>query len=258
MLTFSRKFRQRFVESGQARKYFLYAIGEIMLVMIGILLALQVNKWNEERKNRTLEIQYLTEIKQELEINNNELQSDLNSHFKSMKKMIEVRDHIINQMPPNDSLSESIYTAKGDYQAYPKTASFENLKTIGMSLLQNDTLNNMIGYCYGALLTRILDRGDNNAKYDIEILLAPYLKRHLRIDPLQPEELQSFSRSNEFMSHKWKIKDHDALLRDDEFLRDLKLGMIQRGHKISSHQNTISIFEEAIQMIEEEVERRVN
>ena len=83
--------------------------------MIGILLALQVNIWNEERKSQITEIQYLTEIKQELEINNNELQSDLNSNYKSMKDMIGVRNHIINQMPPNDYLAETINTAKGDF-----------------------------------------------------------------------------------------------------------------------------------------------
>lgn len=49
MLTFLRKIRRSFIESGAARKYLLYAIGEILLVMIGILLALQVNNWNEKR-----------------------------------------------------------------------------------------------------------------------------------------------------------------------------------------------------------------
>ena len=44
-------------------RYFLYAGGEILLVMIGILLALQVNNWNERRKTNNLEIQLLKEIK---------------------------------------------------------------------------------------------------------------------------------------------------------------------------------------------------
>jgi len=44
--------RKSLIESGSARKYILYAIGEILLVMIGILLALQVNNWNESRKEK--------------------------------------------------------------------------------------------------------------------------------------------------------------------------------------------------------------
>jgi len=50
MLTFFRRIRKGFLVGGRASKYLLYAIGEIALVVIGILIALQVNNWNEERK----------------------------------------------------------------------------------------------------------------------------------------------------------------------------------------------------------------
>ena len=56
-------------------KYILYAIGEIALVMIGILLALQVNNWNENRKIRTTEQQYLLALKEEFNFNKEELKS---------------------------------------------------------------------------------------------------------------------------------------------------------------------------------------
>ncbi len=50
MLKFFRRFRQRLLAENRFSKYLLYAIGEIFLVMIGILLAMQVNNWNENRK----------------------------------------------------------------------------------------------------------------------------------------------------------------------------------------------------------------
>jgi len=46
-------------------KYMRYAIGEIVLVVIGILIALQINNWNEERKKRDIEINYLIALKSE-------------------------------------------------------------------------------------------------------------------------------------------------------------------------------------------------
>jgi hypothetical protein len=52
MLHFLRRIRRSLINTGATRKYLLYAVGEILLVMIGILLALQVNNWNEERKDR--------------------------------------------------------------------------------------------------------------------------------------------------------------------------------------------------------------
>ena len=50
MLKFFRKIRYNYMEQNKTGKYFKYAIGEIALVVIGILIALQINNWNEARK----------------------------------------------------------------------------------------------------------------------------------------------------------------------------------------------------------------
>jgi len=62
MLTFLRKIRKSLIESGSARKYLLYAIGEIALVVIGILIALQINNWNEGRKTKKQLIDHLENL----------------------------------------------------------------------------------------------------------------------------------------------------------------------------------------------------
>jgi len=53
MLKFFRTIRKKLIEEDDIRKYLFYAIGEILLVVIGILIALQVNNWNEERIRQT-------------------------------------------------------------------------------------------------------------------------------------------------------------------------------------------------------------
>ncbi len=50
MIKFFRHIRQRYISEGKTKKYLLYAIGEIILVVIGILIALQINNWNETKK----------------------------------------------------------------------------------------------------------------------------------------------------------------------------------------------------------------
>ncbi|MEL6810335.1 MAG: DUF6090 family protein, partial [Bacteroidota bacterium] len=61
-----RKIRKRLIDSGHVKKYLLYAIGEILLVMIGILLALKVNTWNENLKIDNASISSYKNIKLQL------------------------------------------------------------------------------------------------------------------------------------------------------------------------------------------------
>ncbi len=67
MLRFFRQIRQKLIQQENMRKYIWYALGEILLVMIGILLALQVNNWNEERKQEEVAIKMLTDLGMDIE-----------------------------------------------------------------------------------------------------------------------------------------------------------------------------------------------
>ena len=80
MVKFFGKTRQKLLAGNRFRKYLLYAVGEILLVMIGILLALQVNNANEERKNRALEKVYLSDIHQDFLKNKTQFEERLQSH----------------------------------------------------------------------------------------------------------------------------------------------------------------------------------
>ena len=66
MLTFLRNIRKSLIESGSAQKYLLYASGEIALVVIGILIALQINNWNEEQKQELVTMGLMTQVRKEL------------------------------------------------------------------------------------------------------------------------------------------------------------------------------------------------
>lgn len=72
-----RKIRKSLIESGSGKKYFFYATGEIFLVMVGILLALQLNNWNEKRKSANDETEYLNAMKDEFEENLVSLQENI-------------------------------------------------------------------------------------------------------------------------------------------------------------------------------------
>ena len=69
MIKFFRKIRQKLLDEGTLKRYLFYAIGEIALVMAGILLALQVNNWNEGRRNYKGETIALIELRNEFDSN---------------------------------------------------------------------------------------------------------------------------------------------------------------------------------------------
>ncbi|MGB5377107.1 DUF6090 family protein [Muriicola sp.] len=65
MLRFFRQLRVRLLTENKIRKYLLYAVGEIVLVVIGILIALQVNNYNETDKEREIYVSYLVRLKED-------------------------------------------------------------------------------------------------------------------------------------------------------------------------------------------------
>ncbi len=67
MIKFFRKIRQNLLSEGKTGKYLKYAVGEIVLVVIGILIALQVNNWNEIKKSKSESNRLLIDLKSELE-----------------------------------------------------------------------------------------------------------------------------------------------------------------------------------------------
>ena len=84
MINFFRKTRKKMADDNRPLKYMRYAIGEIALVVIGILIALSINNWNEERKLRILEIKTLKELRSDLRQSLIDIEGD-RSNFKRLK-----------------------------------------------------------------------------------------------------------------------------------------------------------------------------
>jgi hypothetical protein len=103
MIPFFRKIRQRLLTENKFSKYLLYAIGEIILVVIGILIALQINNWNENRKTRNSEQQYLLALKEEFSFNKDELKSIMNRNNLNFDYALKILD---NTGPENPEITE--------------------------------------------------------------------------------------------------------------------------------------------------------
>ena len=66
MIKFFRNIRQKLLQSNKLKSYSAYALGEIFLVVLGILIALQINNWNEERKDNARMLTYIKSIAEDI------------------------------------------------------------------------------------------------------------------------------------------------------------------------------------------------
>lgn len=69
MIKFFRRIRRKLIDKGKLKSYLFYAVGEILLVMVGILLALQVNNWNHQRIDNKKELKALLDLNKEFKLN---------------------------------------------------------------------------------------------------------------------------------------------------------------------------------------------
>ncbi|MDX1592205.1 MAG: DUF6090 family protein [Balneolaceae bacterium] len=114
--------------SDKTRKYILYALGEIALVMIGILLALQVNNWNEQRKQLSAEETFIAGVKNDLSQDQQYIQFIVESAEKKLSLFDDLEDRAIdlyeNDRPTLDSLLLAYFTPPRTF--YPISGSYES------------------------------------------------------------------------------------------------------------------------------------
>ena len=106
MIKFFRKIRQNLLMENKTGKYFKYAIGEIILVVIGILIALQVSNWNQERKDRISERKLLDNIHRDFVHNKVDFDSLKAIHYRALEGL----EKLVTLFPlGNDSLKYAAY-----------------------------------------------------------------------------------------------------------------------------------------------------
>jgi len=169
MLHFLRRIRRSLINTGATRKYLLYAIGEILLVVIGILIALQVNNKSETSKDRASEKMFLSGI-----------MKDMQSDYEYIDEIIPLFVERMNQKDLLDSLVKnnlleethlSSFSIRGLFNApitfFPTSGSYKSMISEGRSnLIRNRSLLSSIQRIYDVnyiRLQKIADRLDVSA-----------------------------------------------------------------------------------------------
>jgi uncharacterized protein DUF6090 len=146
MIKFFRKIRQKLLSENKFSKYLLYAVGEIILVVIGILIALSINNWNEWGKDRKQEKEILVDLKLTLENNITLLGTRIEYFSFGQKSGRIIMDVIDNNLSNHDSLGIYFFKATQGYGGADVISyvGYEALRNNGFSLITNKLLKDEI------------------------------------------------------------------------------------------------------------------
>ncbi|RNC92088.1 MAG: hypothetical protein ED555_02980 [Allomuricauda sp.] len=240
MINFFRKIRQKLLAENKFSKYVLYAIGEIILVVIGILIALQINNWNEQRKAKTIEKEILIQFKEDLK-------GDIESiarveHW--MQKVIASSKIVVVQLKEkrawNDSLAIHFDLWNDFDQLSLNSAAISNLRSRGVELITNQSLRNQIIRLYDQTYFYIQKSNDFFREDHVHITYKKYLEH---IEPVQ-----------------WRVaaipSDYQKLLEDKEFINYVQ--WIRNAAEFDSkyHVTTTNEIEEVIKEIDKELNNK--
>ena len=159
MIQFFRHIRQKQIMENKTGKYFKYALGEIILVVIGILIALQINNWNERKKESVREQAFLKEINLDFKSNKTQLDSIISYNKVSLHAGSRLLEIIGTFDPKNPQRTDSNAHFADSMKIYnrlvwrnksfnPKNGAVEALlNSSSFDLIKNDTLRrNLISW----------------------------------------------------------------------------------------------------------------
>jgi len=145
MIKFFRKIRQKTLTENKFGKYLTYAIGEIILVVIGILIALSINNWNENRKNSIEEKAILENLLENLNLSKIQSEQLISEESQLKQNLIQIlgvdsKDNKVKDKTISDSIfKNAVWDLQSDM---PTFNAYNNLKSTNkLSLIKNKNIN---------------------------------------------------------------------------------------------------------------------
>lgn len=191
MIKFLRKIRKKLLDNGDLKKYLLYAIGEIILVVVGILIALQINNWNQKRANKKLEVQYYQSMKSQLNedivdlLGNIYYNQELLDQFSYAKSLLTQKDK--SKM---DTLAKITYS-----MIY--YADFRRKSSIYQTLVNSGEIKHISNHKIIEALQSLeetysyMDRIEETNREVILFHVVPEIKPVIRVDPIKVENAEA-------------------------------------------------------------------
>lgn len=240
MLKFFGKIRQRLLTENKFSKYLLYAIGEIILVVIGILIALSINNWNEEQKNRVTEQKLLIAMQEDLLVNIDRLNNDILLEQRTINQATKIIKHLDERKPYNPSLdvifSEAIYSPDIVISA----TSYESIKFNGINIILNESLQRSIINLFDVVYANLVAETVRLENQFWPSSVLPMIHKHFR--------------ETEF--RKLKPTNYEALMDDTTYKNMVMHRVHFRKLALELKSKALLETEELVEILEKELDRK--
>jgi hypothetical protein len=234
MINFFRHIRKKLPEDNKPFKYLRYAIGEVILIVFGILIALAINNWNEHRRDRIKERGILMEIAESLEINTKALIESIAVSKRNIEERSFYLALVQNRSPYNDSLQVHFrQMGLGFARTTISKSGYEMLKNEGFDLLESGPLKKELLNLFEVTFPGLESQESNSTLrlLDEEVLI--YQRRNFRATEIGRIPL-----------------DYEELLNDHYFHEIIRSYRGRETMLINSKQKALEVNQRALKLIQ--------
>jgi len=233
------------METGKTGKYLKYAIGEIVLVVIGILIALSINNWNENRKLQNEELKLLSDLKTNLETTYKDFITDTIENSENVGKYNNIKSFIDKDLPYSNKLDKAFGELTFWSSPYITSTAYKTLQTIGLDIIKNQKLKKDIVNIYDVHFT-VLTQDYDKAEWNLNAaVVKAFFAKHIR---RYDDTSLSVARPNNF----------ESLKQNEEFLNILSMIIRQRKRGLVFYREVMNATNKLIYDIETEINLRTN
>ena len=179
MIKLFRKIRYELIEKNSTGKYLKYAIGEIILVVIGILIALSINNWNENRKLQNEELNLLADIKTNLISSYNNFKFNSESNQIAIIQYEKIEYYIENNLKYNVELDSAFGVFTFWSTPFITSSSYNTLQTKGINLIKNKDLRQEIVNMFEVDLKSLINDYEKS-EWNLSQTVTPFFSKHIK------------------------------------------------------------------------------
>lgn len=253
MIKFFRQVRQRLLSENKFSRYLLYAIGEILLVVVGILIALNINNSNELKKQRAQELNYLKNIKTDLQLNIAHLDNYIESRQTAINSANEIIAHYegkpIADLKVFSRHTVNIYTWRKFFQinnTYQELINSGNLALISNDLIKGTLLNMETLY-------NVMKDGEAHFRYDAELLLYEPSYNMMDMNPIVQNYMHYVSNGGVGENRELSKSEFDDMLKDTKQKNGFVMAVYQFSVMNQQFEEMKEMCEQLITLIDKEL-----